>query len=717
MPTNNAINLESAGIVKYDGAGSFAADTTINHCPLIGAASNGITSLGPLTSGQLVIGSTGADPAAASLTPGAGISITPGAGSITIANTGVLSFASVAETKAGTLTTKAVNPADVSGYINDFNFTGFVSWAAGGPFFDASTLGTFTVLVGGTGYIAGKLISFSGPQSVTGLTAGNTYYIYIDSTGTLQKTPTWSEALYENNIVLFECLRDSTPVTNVQYTVKENHQNNFPSATSVYLHEVVGTVISNFNNGANITLNGTQSIQINGADMLDDHGLETTIPDSGGSPVTWNKMYTTAGGKWATQNSTNTFTGFYNNAGTPTALTAGRFGVYTLYVSKDTINTSTPTYFAVLDTSQYTNSTQANNAISNGTTAKISNELLQLEFAQLGYIIYSQASNSIVQVTISKSTLRQTLSTSGTNTASLVNTNVSNFNGWLSAANTNVQSSLDTLDDVLKGGTAGQLVVSSGGVLMPVYTTATYPTTTAQGDLLLSSTANAIVTLAKDTNSSRYLSNTGANNNAVWDQVSLTTGVSGVLPIANGGTNANSMATSTGIVKYDGTSLVTSSTAKIDSSNRYTNTSQPAFTIYRDSTINDVTGDGTVYTVVFNQTKFDQNSNITGGTTFTAPVAGKYFFTCNVYLSGMLSGHTGAVIKILRGSTIIGFIAYNPFAAIADGSGACSINCSCFTALAVSDTVTVTAAVSGGTKVIDIANNGEGTNFSGFLVC
>lgn len=40
-----------------------------------------------LTNGQLLIGSTGADPAIASLTAGTGISITPGAGTITIANT------------------------------------------------------------------------------------------------------------------------------------------------------------------------------------------------------------------------------------------------------------------------------------------------------------------------------------------------------------------------------------------------------------------------------------------------------------------------------------------------------------------------------------------------------------------------------------------------------------------------------------------------------
>ena len=83
MVTNNSINISAAGIVKYDGAGTFSADTVTNHNVLIGGSSNSITSLA-LTNGQLAIGSTGADPSAATLTAGTGVSITNGAGSITV---------------------------------------------------------------------------------------------------------------------------------------------------------------------------------------------------------------------------------------------------------------------------------------------------------------------------------------------------------------------------------------------------------------------------------------------------------------------------------------------------------------------------------------------------------------------------------------------------------------------------------------------------------
>ena len=411
--------------------GDLVLGNSVAHGVLIGEATSPIASQ-VLTDGQLLIGSTGNDPVAASIT------------STTLIPTG----------GAGTLAieTEPVLQTD----------TGFTSWSAVGPYFDDTVLGDFTVLVGGTGYIKGVPVTWAGGQSVTGLTAGNTYWIYIDDTGTIGVTSTRTNQMFFDYIVLFECLRDSTPVTNNQVTVKENHPYDFPVAASNYVHETLGSVIESFTNGANITLNGTQGIQINGTDTLVDHGLNTTISDSAGVAETWRKYYTTAGGKWALYNATNTFLGVYNNAGTPTVLGGSKFGVYTLYVSKDNLNTTTPTYFAVLDTTQYNNQSAATTAIANGTTAKASNELMYLELAQLGYIIYSEASASIVQVIISKSQARATVSTSGTNQASLVNTNTASFNGILSAADTNVQSALDTIDNWGAGATNHAVLIGRG---------------------------------------------------------------------------------------------------------------------------------------------------------------------------------------------------------------------------------------------------------------
>lgn len=60
--------------------------------------------------------------------------------------------------------------------------------------------------------------------------------------------------------------------------------------------------------------------------------------------------------------------------------------------------------------------------------------------------------------------------------------------------------------------------------------------TAVQGDLLYGSAADTLSALAKNASATRYLANTGASNNPAWDQVNLTNGVTGALPIANGGT-------------------------------------------------------------------------------------------------------------------------------------------------------------------------------------
>ena len=633
-------------------------------------------------------------------------------------------------------TNNAWNSASTYADFQAQKFTGFYSWAAGAPYFDDTTLGTFKLLVGGTGYIKSKKVTWVA-QNITGLTAGNCYFIYIDSTGTIGKATTRTDALFTDNIVLFECLRDSTPITNNQVTVAENHPYDFQAQPSNYLHDVIGPVINNYQNGANITLNGTQGIQINGADVLEDHGLETTIPDSGGAAATWIRMYTDGTGKWARQNATTTFTGYYNNAGTATALSANRYAVYTLYVSKDSLNTSTPTYLAVLHTAQFTSLTAANTAISNGTIARASNELQALEIAQLGYIVYSQASASIVNVVISKSTLKQTLSTGGTNTASLVNTTTSAFNGWLSAANTNVQSSLDTLDDVLIGGTAGQVVTSTGAGAQPTYTTATYPATTGAGTLLLSNSANAVTAGSSLTGSFTFtgaevatyrsltVSNTDNSHPNSNAQITVSTGGSNA---GDASYKASTTATvwmwgidnsitspeADPFVLTQNTTLGTGNVLSAKPSGAINYPLQPAFSAYKDATASDVTGDGTTYTCTYATEIFDQNSDFDGTSTFTAPVTGRYFFWGLMNLTGLTSSHVTGQIQIVTSNRTYETNVFNPYST-QSGSGYYSMSFSAFADMDAADTATFAVTISGGTKVVDVLQ--VNSRAGGWLVC
>ena len=63
----------------------------------------------------------------------------------------------------------------------------------------------------------------------------------------------------------------------------------------------------------------------------------------------------------------------------------------------------------------------------------------------------------------------------------------------------------------------------------------------AAGDILYASSTTVLTRLAKDTNSTRVLTNTGTSNVPAWAQVTLTTGVTGTLPVGNGGTGITSL--------------------------------------------------------------------------------------------------------------------------------------------------------------------------------
>jgi len=374
-------------------------------------------------------------------------------------------------------------------------FTGVATWGGTGNYFDDTTLGSFTVLRAGTGFARGKPVSWAGNQTITGLTAANCYFICMDSTGTIYKTTDEDTAYSGDYVPLFECLRDSSSPTNVQLTVKEDHPYTVPFDVNHYLHDSIGTIIENRNNGANLSINATISkMDIVGSDALLDHGLETAI--SAASPVTWHKMHTNPS-NWVHQatvtNPGDTFGGYWNNAGTATALTGAannKFCVYTFYVSKDNKNSASPIYIAVLGLAKYDKQADAATAISTGTNIGFaSGELLTLELCRLGYGIYGYAAGGFVQVVISKATFQQASSTSGTNTASLITTTTTNFDGMLSASNTNVQSALETINDFPKALSA-QADPGSGTVSKTTLTNVVNSSLSTGAMTILSTTTN-----------------------------------------------------------------------------------------------------------------------------------------------------------------------------------------------------------------------------------
>jgi trimeric autotransporter adhesin len=101
---------------------------------------------------------------------------------------------------------------------------------------------------------------------------------------------------------------------------------------------------------------------------------------------------------------------------------------------------------------------------------------------------------------------------------------------------------------------AGSYLRSVGTASAPAWSTLTLPNAATTGDILYATGTNAIGNLS-DVATGDVLISGGTGIAPSWGQVGLTTGVSGILPVVNGGTGDNTLA-SKGILYGNGTSAV-----------------------------------------------------------------------------------------------------------------------------------------------------------------
>lgn len=189
-------------------------------------------------------------------------------------------------------------------------------------------------------------------------------------------------------------------------------------------------------------------------------------------------------------------------------------------------------------------------------------------------------------------------------------------------------STIAGLNDIATGN-----VVLSGGVntapsygkvgltthvsgILPEANGGTNQSTYAQGDLIYASAANTLAKLAKDTNATRYLSNTGTSNAPAWALVNLTNGVTGTLPATSGGTGHASYAV--GDLLYASTTTALSRLADVATGNAVISggvNTAPSWGKIADAHISDVTEgkitDGTILARVAG------TETISGNWTFT----------------------------------------------------------------------------------------------------
>jgi len=184
--------------------------------------------------------------------------------------------------------------------------------------------------------------------------------------------------------------------------------------------------------------------------------------------------------------------------------------------------------------------------------------------------------------------------------------------------------------------------------------------------------------------------------------------------IAKGGTNNNAMATANGIIKYDGTRLIPSTTALIDAANIQTNMSQPAFLVL-STPQNNVLGDGTLYTVTFATTIFDQTHSFDGVSTFTAPKTGIYLLGSTISLSAVfLVANDGFDFNLNATAGLYRLNTCNLYNS-ASASTFYKNSCSFLLPMVAGDIAQINLFATGAAKTISL--DGGASSFWGYLVC
>jgi hypothetical protein len=187
------------------------------------------------------------------------------------------------------------------------------------------------------------------------------------------------------------------------------------------------------------------------------------------------------------------------------------------------------------------------------------------------------------------------------------------------------------------------------------------------------------------------------------------------IEISKGGSNAITFVTNTGIIKYDGVNLVTSSTNLIDSSDEQTNSSQPAFSAYLAASDLNKTGAGAAYTLGTKALTeiFDQGGDFNVNGTFTSPVDGKYIF----------NSHNGVTNCTIANKITLTFQTSKRsyFNTFTRPSSAFTLNCfsQCIADMDAGDTavsIVATFGEAGNTNDIN-ATADFITGFSGYLLC
>ena len=140
----------------------------------------------------------------------------------------------------------------------------------------------------------------------------------------------------------------------------------------------------------------------------------------------------------------------------------------------------------------------------------------------------------------------------------------------------------------------------------------------------------------------------------------------------------------------------------ISANGEVTMAAQPAIFVRRGTAANNVTGNGTVYTMVFTTEIFDQNADYDATSTFTAPVTGRYHVDVYVDLGGITAAADSTLLDVVMSnrSLSVNYAFTNSIATRYAGMISMLVD------MDASDTLVVRLTVSGESgDVVDINSN------------
>jgi hypothetical protein len=271
---------------------------------------------------------------------------------------------------------------------------------------------------------------------------------------------------------------------------------------------------------------------------------------------------------------------------------------------------------------------------------------------------------------------------------------------------------------------AGSVFFLYCNVSLPLTTSSTGSVTLSYSIVTGGSATSALVTAGTGTSAieaSRLESGTAS---AISIGTGTTVEVKGVVNASS--SNANAI-TGAGQIKFNkiyyysssGNNVTTKSSNFISEYSIQKSSLQPAFLAVLASTLSNVTGDGTTYTVVFDTTVTNQSSSWNGSTTFTAPVTGLYFLTAQLLVGSLTASFTGMYIAITTTARNYLGAQCNPGVQRDGVSNQMTATLTCLANMTAGDTAILKISVSGSTKTISLPTGGATdprNYFAGYLV-